>query len=153
MGGPSAYADSWVSKLHDASWRRTDAHHGLQDLVDREATAEAEHRAALSAIRRQAELAEARRALDPPTIELPAVAAHEPDRPLERVDGPARPPGSAVGQAVPADVARMAADLRTDPDRPDGPPPSAKAVRARYGIGHDKARAVLDEFTRTQEVR
>lgn len=123
-------------------------------LARREALAEAEHRAALAAVRRRAELLEARRALDPPTIELPTVAAPEPDRPQERVDGPARPPGSATGPAAPADVARMAADLRTDPDRPPGPAPSAKAVRTRYGIGHDKARAVLEEYARTtQEVR
>ena len=114
-------------------------------LARREQYAEAVHQAELARLRRHAELLDARRALDPPTVELPAVAAEEPDRPAE----PGAPRHAAP---TPADVARMAADLRTEADRP-GPSgwstPSAKELRRRFGIGHEKAVAVLEELERT----
>lgn len=114
-------------------------------LARREQLAEAEHQAELASIRRRVELLEARRALDPPTVELPALT----------VDGPDHPTGPGTGKhaaLAPADVVRMASDLRTEADQA-GPSswstPSAKELRRRFGIGHDKAVAVLKELDRT----
>lgn len=94
----------------------------------------------LTAVRRRAELDAIAHEYAVREALGPAIA------PAVGPDGP--PPDETEADADP-EVRRMAADLRTEADGPGDWPPSAKAVRSRFGIGHDRAVRVLNELARS----